>query len=89
MTKGERAAQIWPLLTVSAARRQKLTYDLLGRLIGVPRQGLGQLLEPIQSFCIVKHLPALTSLGPAVAYQDGVEAHATIVTPASHLRITH
>ena len=62
---------------------------LLGRLIGVPRQGLGQLLEPIQSFCIVKHLPALTSLGPAVAYQDGVEAHATIVTPASHLRITH
>jgi len=62
MTKSERAAQIWPVLTLCAARRQTLTYDLLGRLIGVPRQGLGQLLEPIQSHCIVKRLPALTAL---------------------------
>ena len=43
-------------------RRQTLSYELLGRLIGVPRQGLGQLLEPIQSFCILKGLPPLTSI---------------------------
>src|SRR5262249_5096427 len=52
LTRSERATQIWPILTLCASRRQTLTYDLLGRLIGVPRQGLGQLLEPIQSYCI-------------------------------------
>jgi len=58
----ERAAQIWPLLTLCASHRQVLTYDLLGKLVGVPRQGLGQLLEPIQSWCIKYDNPALTSL---------------------------
>jgi hypothetical protein len=62
MKKEQRAAQIWPILTLCATRRQTLTYDLLGRLIGVPRQGLGHLLEPIQSFCILNDLPALSSL---------------------------
>jgi hypothetical protein len=62
MTKSERATQIWPVLTLCALRRQTLTYDGLGRLIGVPRQGLGQLLEPIQSLCILNKLPALTAL---------------------------
>lgn len=62
MTKGQRASQIWPVLTLCASRRLTLTYDELGRLIGVPRQGLGQLLEPIQSFCILHGLPALSSL---------------------------
>ena len=62
MTKGERAAQIWPLLTICASRRHTLTYDLIGRLIGVPRKGLGQLLEPIQSYCIIHRLAPLTSL---------------------------
>jgi hypothetical protein len=62
MKKEQRAVQIWPILTLCAARRQTLTYDLLGKLIGVPRQGLGQLLEPIQSFCILNDLPALSSL---------------------------
>lgn len=62
MNRSERAAQIWPLLVHSALHRQSVTYDLLGKLIGVPRQGLGQLLEPIQSLCILKSFPALTSL---------------------------
>jgi len=62
VTKSERAAQIWPLLALSAAKRQTLTYDQVGRLIGVPRQGLGQLLEPIQSLCILRDLPPLTVL---------------------------
>jgi len=53
MTRSERAAQIWPILTLCAKQYQILTYDLLGRLIGVPRQGLGQLLEPVQSYCLI------------------------------------
>jgi len=52
MTKGQRASQIWAVLVLAARQRQVLTYDLLGRAIGVPRAGLGQLLEPIQSYCI-------------------------------------
>ena len=62
MTRNERAAQIWPILTLSAVQRQTLTYEMLGRLIGVPRQGLGQLLEPIQSYCIINSLPPLSAL---------------------------
>jgi hypothetical protein len=62
MNRSERAAQIWPLLVHCALHRQSVTYDHVGKLIGVPRQGLGQLLEPIQSHCILKELPALTSL---------------------------
>jgi hypothetical protein len=58
----ERAAQIWSLLTYAASHRQTITYDLLSRHIGVPRHGLGQLLEPVQSYCLIHELPALTSL---------------------------
>ena len=56
----ERAAQIWPLLCWAATSRQILTYDIVGRLIGVPRQGLANLLEPIQSHCLIRELPPLT-----------------------------
>lgn len=62
MTASERAEQIWPLLTLCATQRQILSYDLLSKSIGVPRPGLGQLLEPIQSFCILKGLPPLTCI---------------------------
>ncbi len=62
MTVVERAAQIWSVLTLAAKSRQILSYDLLSKLIGVPRPGLGQLLEPIQSFCLLKKLPPLTIL---------------------------
>src|SRR5688572_14822476 len=61
MHSHERAAQIWPLLTYAASHRQTLTYELVGRLIGVPHFGLAQLLEPIQSYCLIRELPALTS----------------------------
>jgi hypothetical protein len=70
MTKSERAAQIWPILALCASQRQTLSYDQLGRLIGVPRQGLGQLLEPIQSYCIIHRRPPLTVL--VVSDVDGV-----------------
>jgi hypothetical protein len=50
------------VLAWAAINRQELTYDIVGRLIGVPRQGLGRLLEPIQSYCVVRQLPPLTLL---------------------------
>lgn len=58
----ERAVQIWSVLAWAARNRQILTYDLLGKLIGVPPQGLGQLLEPIQSYCLLNKLHPLTIL---------------------------
>jgi len=62
MTASERAAQIWPILVLCASRRETLTYDLLGRLVGVPAPGLGQLLEPIQSYCLLEGLAPLTAI---------------------------
>ncbi|MCG7539212.1 hypothetical protein [Pseudoalteromonas sp. OF7H-1] len=62
MKAHERAAQIWPVLSFAATNRQVLTYDIVGNLIGVPRFALAQLLEPIQSYCLMHNLPALTVL---------------------------
>lgn len=62
MNASERAAQIWPVLALAARNRQVLTYGILGGLIGVPTAGLGQLLEPIQSYCLLNQLPPLTIL---------------------------
>ena len=62
MKVSERAAQIWSVLALAARNRQVLTYDIVSKLIGVPRQGLGQSLEPIQSYCLLKKLPPLTIL---------------------------
>ena len=62
MTRSERASQIWAVLAWAASNRQILTYAILSRLIGVPAAGLGQLLEPIQSYCLMNQLPPLTIL---------------------------
>lgn len=62
MTKSERACQIWAVLALAASNRQEITYGTLAKLIGVPTVGLGQLLEPIQSYCLIHELPPLTLL---------------------------
>lgn len=62
MTRYERAAQIWPLLCQCASHRQTLTYELAGRLTGMMVPGMGQVLEPVQSYCLLNRLPALSSL---------------------------
>ena len=62
MTQYERASQIWSILALAARNRQELTYEIVGQLIGVPQMGLGNLLEPIQSYCLVHKLPPLTLL---------------------------
>jgi hypothetical protein len=62
MTANERAAQIWSILALAAHNRQVLTYEMVARLTGVARVGLGRCLEPIQSYCLVKGLSPLTIL---------------------------
>ena len=62
MKTAERASQIWAVLAWAARSRQTLTYSDVGKLIGVPPAGLGNLLEPIQSYCLLKKLPPLTIL---------------------------
>ena len=62
MNRSERASQIWTVLAWAASHRQSLTYSQVGKLIGVPTAGLGQLLEPIQSYCLENNLPPLTVL---------------------------
>lgn len=62
MTRYEVAARLWPLLVLSATHRQVMTYEIAGRLVGIPRQGLGAHLEPIQSYCVLNRLPPLSSL---------------------------
>ena len=62
MTKSDRASKIWAVLAWAAKHRQTLTYTHLSRLIGGLPLGLGQWLEPIQSYCILENLPPLTIL---------------------------
>lgn len=62
MKAEERACQIWSVLALAARNRQVLTYDLVAQATGLARQGLGQLLEPIQSYCLVNNIPPLTVL---------------------------
>lgn len=62
MTIPQRSAQIWPVLALAAKNRQILTYNILARAIGMPARGLGNMLEPIQSYCLIKKLPPLTIL---------------------------
>ena len=58
----ERAAQAWSLLAFAATHRQTLTYELLAKLTGMHAAGLGAVLEPIQSYCLLHSLPPLTAL---------------------------
>jgi hypothetical protein len=62
MTNPERAQQMWSLLALAAISRQVLTYDIVARLTGLVRYGVGNALEPIQQYCSENGLPALTVL---------------------------
>ena len=62
MSVEQRAAQLWPLLAYAATRHQLLTYGEVGKLVGVAARGLGQLLEPVQSYCLLQKLPPLTAI---------------------------
>lgn len=81
MRAPERATQLWAVLALAARNRQVLTYDTVAQLIGVARQGIGQLLEPIQSYCIVNQLPPLTAL--VVSKETGLPSSGFTATDAA------
>lgn len=83
MNRSERASQIWTVLAWAASHRQSLTYSQVGKLIGVPTAGLGQLLEPIQSYCLENNLPPLTVL--VVQQESGMPGAGFTATAASGL----
>ena len=88
MTASERAAQIWCGLALAARNRQVLTYDIVSKLTGVPRPGLGQVLEPVQSYCLVKQLPPLTIL--VVSQDSGLPGQGFIAAqdiPATQMQV--
>lgn len=58
----ERASQTWSLLAFAARNRQTLTYELVGKLTGMHTAGVGSVLEPIQSYCLLHKLPPLSAL---------------------------
>lgn len=70
MNVSEHATQIWSVLALAAHNRQVLTYDIVARVTGIARVGLGQCLEPIQSYCLVHDLHPLTIL--VVSEQTGM-----------------
>jgi hypothetical protein len=62
MRREERSQQLWSLLALAATHRQILTYDIVAKLTGVVRPGIGDFLRPIQQYCSENRLPALTSI---------------------------
>jgi len=67
--------------------RQILTYKLVGGLIGVPHYALAQLLEPIQSYCLLHSLPALTVLVVNNEGRPGTGFIAAEDVPAEQARV--
>jgi hypothetical protein len=62
MTTYERAIQIYQILISAAHNRQILTYEILGKMIGVPARGLANHLGHLMYYCEHKDLPPLTIL---------------------------
>lgn len=88
MTKFERASQLWPILALAATNRQILTYDLVYRLTGIPRPAIGKFLDPIQSYCMIKEIPALTSI--VVSEKTGLPGEGFIAAqdvPFAHIEV--
>jgi hypothetical protein len=62
MTINEQAAQVWPILVLSARSQQILSYETIGQLIGAPSRAIGPILGPIQNYCKRLNFPPLTVL---------------------------
>lgn len=73
MNTYERAIQIYQVLIGAAHHRQLLTYDIVGKHIGVPRQGLANHLEHLLRYCEKEKLPRLTSI--CVSEKTGQPSH--------------
>src|SRR5436190_456598 len=88
MNREERSQQLWSLLALAATNRQVLTYDIVARLTGVVRLGIGDFLRPIQQYCAENRLPALTSI--VVSEDSGLPGEGFIAAqdvPAAQVRV--
>lgn len=81
MTTYERALQIYQVLIGAAHNRQVLNYDIVGNLIGVPRQGLAQHLGHIMRCCERNGLPPLTLLVVKATSGEPGEGLTTVKEP--------
>jgi hypothetical protein len=62
MNQYERSLQLWPLLIFAARNQKILSYKVIEQLTGIPRQGIGSFLGPIQDYCKRRNLPPLTAV---------------------------
>jgi hypothetical protein len=88
MRREERSQQLWSLLALAATHRQILTYDIVAKLTGVVRPGIGDFLRPIQQYCSENRLPALTSI--VVSDDSGLPGEGFIAAhdvPAAQARV--
>ena len=83
MKASERSSQIWAVLAWVAKHRQNITYGQLAQATGGFTGGLGNWLEPIQSYCIINSLPPLTVL--VVQQESGMLGSGFIGASASDL----
>ncbi len=61
---------MWAVLALAARNGQVLTYSMMSQLTGRATAGVGAMLEPIQSYCVLNQLPPLTAL--VVHESDGM-----------------
>ena len=57
-----RICAAWAVLVFAAQKSQVMTYEELGRLIGVIARNVGQHIEPIRLLCRRRNLPDLSCL---------------------------
>ena len=62
MNQYQRASQLWSLLAFAARSQQLLSYELVCCLTGLAQAGIGQFLDPVQSYCMANRLPPLTAI---------------------------
>lgn len=62
MSTYERAIQIYQILIGAAHNRQVLTYPIISKIIGVPKQGLAPHLGHLMNYCDRNDLPPITVL---------------------------
>jgi hypothetical protein len=62
MTTHERAVQIYQVLIGCAHHRQVLTYEILGKQIGMPARALAPCLGHLMRYCKKNGLPPITVL---------------------------
>ena len=62
MTNEQRACQVWAVLVYAASKRQILTYPELARVTGLAQNGMTEILGMVQSYCLSRKWPNLTSL---------------------------